>query len=134
VGAPPGDYYHVRTSPDGAELALEFDEDVWIYETTRGTFNRVTTTSGNDRYPVWTPDGDRLVFASQREGSPELFWTLADGMGSPERLVTRDRDLFSIQPEGWTPDGSTRRLHFWRTVCVSGWKVDRVPLELLGTA
>ena len=101
------DYSTVRVSPDGARLALDFDEDVWTYDIARRTFDRVTTDPAHDQSPVWTRDGERLVFQSDRGGSPELFWTLADGSGTPERISTRPADLIAILPEAFTPDGRT---------------------------
>ena len=105
----PNNYSHVRVSPDGRQLALSFDDDVWTYDITRGTFNRVTTDSGIDQSPIWTPDGARLVFESDRGGSVDLFWTLADGTGTPERIATSAGGDASttIIPGGWTPDGAT---------------------------
>ena len=88
LGAEPGGYTWVRVSPDGAQLALDFDGDVQTYDTVRGTFNRVTTDPATDRYPLWTVDGEYLVFESARGGSPELFWTRADGTGSPTSTRT----------------------------------------------
>ena len=107
LDAEAGDYLGVRVSPNGAHLALDFDRDVQTYDTVRGTFNRVTTDPGNDQFPIWTPDGTRLVFQSDRGGSPELFWTLADGTGTPEPIVSREGDLIGTLPEAWTPDGGT---------------------------
>ena len=106
----PGDYLDVRVSPDGARLALAFDDDVWTYDTTRGTLGRVTTDPGVDRTPMWTPDGTSLIFQSERAGKPELFMTLADGTGSPRLILSPeggDRTFVSTVPETWLPDGST---------------------------
>ena len=107
LGAEPGGYTWVRVSPDGAQLALDFDGDVQTYDTVRGTFNRVTTDPGADQYPLWTVDGERLVFESNRGGSLELFWTLADSTGTPERILSREGNLVAVMPEAWTADGTT---------------------------
>ena len=48
---------------------------------------------------MWTPDGRRLVFYSQRGREPGLFWQLADGTGTAERLT------IGAPPSGVTPDG-----------------------------
>ena len=64
------DWGNPRFSPDGQKLAVEiFDgkqRDVWVYEWARDTLTQLTFDPGEDRYPVWTPDGGRLVFASDR--------------------------------------------------------------------
>ena len=53
---------------------------------TRGTYTRLTFDPGSDMYAVWTPDGERVLFQSDR-GGVGLFWKAADGTGSAERLT-----------------------------------------------
>ena len=101
-----GNYTQVRVSPDGTRLAVDLDDDVWTYDTVRGTLNRVTTDPARDQSPVWTLDGTRLVFQTNRGGFPELFWTPADGTGRPERILSRGESV-ALVPESWTPDGTT---------------------------
>jgi Tol biopolymer transport system component len=48
----------------------------------------LTTDPALDAFPVWTADGRRIVFASQRSGPNNLFWQPADGTGTVERLTT----------------------------------------------
>jgi eukaryotic-like serine/threonine-protein kinase len=103
-------YRDVRVSPDGARLALATQNDVWIYDLSRATLSRLTTDPAPDTRPLWTPDGQRIIFTSRRAGYLELFWRLADGTGSDERLLARARDLIDLQAAGWSADG--RRLLF----------------------
>ena len=107
LDAEPANYETVRVSPDGSRLALDRDGDIWTYDTTRGTFDRVTTDAASDYAPVWTRDGARLIFGSERGGSDELFWTLADGTGTPERIASSEGNVLLTQPEAVTPDGTT---------------------------
>ena len=92
-GLPLDSYRDVRVSPDGARLALATQDDVWIYDVTRTTRSRLTTDPASARSPLWTPDGQRIVFTSRRAGYPELFWRRADGTGSDERFLARAKDL-----------------------------------------
>jgi hypothetical protein len=94
-----------RFSPDGSRLAVTVwrDEgwDIEIYHLERGVFARLTTAADNQA-PVWTPDGERVVFQSNRTGSFDLYWTRADGVGGDEAL-TNDTALdfpTSISPTG----------------------------------
>ncbi|HEX4932732.1 MAG TPA: hypothetical protein VFV33_06090, partial [Gemmatimonadaceae bacterium] len=48
---------------------------------------RLTTDPANDRYPVWSPQGDRLAFASDRDGNDEIYVMNLDGTGL-RRLTT----------------------------------------------
>lgn len=89
VAAPPRAYRDVRLSPDGSKVAVSIlaeDRDIWTWDFHREVLTRVTSGPDEDRNPVWTPDGARLVFAS---GNPRtLYLQSADGSGAPERLTT----------------------------------------------
>src|SRR5205807_678736 len=61
------------------------------------------TFGGNDNdQPVWTPDGKRIAFQSNKEGPFNLFWQLADGSGGLERLTTGE---YLQAPHSWSSDG-----------------------------
>jgi serine/threonine-protein kinase len=104
-GLPPDSYRDVRVSPDGARLALATSTDVWIYDAARATRNRLTTNPAQNRSPLWTPDGQRIIFTSTRAGHPELFWRPADGTGQDERLFARSREFLDVLASGWSADG-----------------------------
>ena len=104
-GLPLDAYDSVRVSPDGARLAVSTKDDVWIYDFARGTLSRLTTDPAQDTSPLWTPDGQRIIFTSTRAGYPELFWRPADSTGSDERLLERDKDLLDLLADSWSVDG-----------------------------
>ncbi len=98
-------YGVLKFSPDGQRLAVIVGgatDDVWIYESTRGAFTRLTT-EGFNRDPVWNPDGKRVTFASFREGTSSILQKSADGSGTEERLFT---NKYPSSPGSWSPDGS----------------------------
>ena len=103
-GLPLDSYRDVRVSPDGGRLALSTQAGLWIYDFTRATLSRPTTDPAAHS-PLWTRDGQRIVFTSIRAGYPELFWRAADGTGSDERLLARAKDLTSLRANGWSEDG-----------------------------
>jgi serine/threonine-protein kinase len=95
-------FYNIpRLSPDGARLAYfvnqSGDSDVWIYDVQRGSKTRLTN-GGYNVYPVWSPDGQFLVFQSGRG----LFWTRADGADKPQPLLPGNPTQF---PTSWSADG-----------------------------
>jgi serine/threonine-protein kinase len=49
--------------------------------------SRLTSKTGLDRNPVWTPDGRRITFDSNREGPFNIYWQRADGTGGEQRLT-----------------------------------------------
>ena len=105
-GLPPDAYRDVRVSPDGARLALATRAgDIWTYDLVRATLSRLTTDPSQDTRPLWTPDGQRIIFSSDRSGYPELFWRPADGTGSDERLLARAKELRELRANGWSADG-----------------------------
>jgi len=99
-GIPPDTYRDVRVSPDGARLALATRTDVWTYDVMRATLSRLTTNPAPDTRPLWTPDGHRIIFRSDRTGYPELFSRAADGTGSDERLLARAKDVLDLRGSG----------------------------------
>ena len=102
------EWVHPRFSPDGRKLALDIDDgkqrDVWVYDLARDTLTQLTFDSGADAIPVWTPDGKRIVFASDRAkpGTRNLYWVNADGTGEVKRLTDSADDQ---RPMSWHPSG-----------------------------
>jgi Tol biopolymer transport system component len=104
----PHGYYGVpQPSPDGHRLAMAFSDQVgdypaiWTYDLDRRAMRRLTSTGSFDHDPLWTPDGQRIVFSADRH----LFWMAADGSGVAEALPTGPRGPYGLRPGSWTPDG-----------------------------
>jgi Tol biopolymer transport system component len=96
------DYFFPRLSPEGQRLAVRVNRDIWVYGIADRTLNRLTFETGLHNYPIWTPDGRRVAFASNRAGPFNLYWKPADGSGPEERLTTSPNPQF---PRSWSPDG-----------------------------
>jgi serine/threonine-protein kinase len=105
IKAPARGYLYPRLSPDGTRVALDIrdqDNDIWIWDTGRETLTRFTVDPALDRFPVWMPDGRRLVFASDRRGVFNLFSQAADATETAERLL----ESAEVQmPMSVSPDG-----------------------------
>ncbi|MDH4065851.1 MAG: hypothetical protein OEW19_15740, partial [Acidobacteriota bacterium] len=110
---PPAQYSSPRLSPDGRRLAVHSGSEVagnrvvWVYDLTGDRAIRQLTFEGDSHHPVWTPDGERIAFASDREGTASIYWQPADGSGAAERLTTAEDGVEHL-PSSWSPDG--RRL------------------------
>jgi len=105
VTAPAHAYLTPRLSPDGQHVAVgiaEQETQIWLYDLTRETLTRLTFERDLNTTPVWTPDGKRITFNSNKEGPLNIFWQLADGSGGLERLTTGE---FPQAPSSWSPDG-----------------------------
>jgi serine/threonine-protein kinase len=101
-----------RFSPDGQRVALEISDhqggtDLWIYDVLRDDLSRLTFEPGWEDDPVWSADGRKVAFSSDREAGG-VFWKRADGSGPVERLVGTGMEL--CWPSSWSPDG--KRLAF----------------------
>lgn len=103
-----GEYEYPRLAPDGKRVAVARRDpqtrswDIQVIELVRATSSRLTFDSGNDRYPVWSPDGSRIAWQAQRDGAFQIYQKLASGVG-PEELL-RKEDVF-IAPTSWSADG-----------------------------
>jgi serine/threonine protein kinase/Tol biopolymer transport system component len=113
----PGLEGFLTLSPDGsraAVMALDVNwknADVWVYDVARGARTRFTFDATNLEFaPVWSPDGQRIVFASTRQGVTDLYVKSVLGTGA-EELVLASAE--GEQPISWSPDG--RFLSFMRT-------------------
>jgi eukaryotic-like serine/threonine-protein kinase len=100
-------------SPDGKRLALDINDgkrfDIWVYEWERDALTRLTFAGENSRYPVWTPDGQRIVYSSQEKGEAyNLWWIRADGAGDAQRLAESKNLQFA---RSWRPDGKVLAFH-----------------------
>jgi serine/threonine-protein kinase len=79
-------------------------EDIWVYECQRDTTWRFTFGPRFNFRPIWTPDGLRLAFASDRakRGVTNIYWQRADGTGEVQRLTESTNAQL---PNSWHPNG-----------------------------
>ena len=104
---PAARYGTPRLSPDGRRLAVPVSEPgqraLWVYDVGSGVGLQLTH-EGNAGAPVWTPEGERLIFGLSLDGDSDLHSVSADGSGAVERLATSDAP---DRPTSITPDGRT---------------------------
>jgi serine/threonine-protein kinase len=105
---PPASYQVPRISPDGKRLAVGTEDAgeraIWVYDLAGTSSIRKLTLSGKDGTPLWSADGQRVIFQSARDGDAAVFWQRADGTGTAERLTTPERGVAHV-PEAASPDG-----------------------------
>jgi Tol biopolymer transport system component len=83
-----------------AGRTVQGNPDIWIVDDTRTT--RFTFERGFDRDPIWSPDGSRIVFGSDRKGASNLYQRSSNGGGSEELLVESPQTKV---PFDWSSDG-----------------------------
>jgi Tol biopolymer transport system component len=102
----PASYANPRLSPDGKRLAFSILDgsnwDVWVYDLEREVATRLTFHDGYDADQIWTPDGEYLVFTSDRDGAANLYRKRADGSGEAEALTEGELQMYpiSLSPDG----------------------------------
>lgn len=82
---------HCAISPDGSTIAFTYKGDVYTVPSGGGRAFQLTTNAAYDSEPVWSPDGQRIAFASDRLGSLDVYVVSKDG-GEPLRLTTHSGD------------------------------------------
>ena len=93
-------------SPDGTKFAVTKFEggniDVWVHNLARDVTQRITFDPAIDQFPIWSPDGKRIVFSSSRAGHYDLYIIGANGEGREELLYASSENKI---PTSWSADG-----------------------------
>lgn len=74
-------------SPDGSTIAFAYKGDLYCVPANGGEARQLTTYAAYDSQPIWSPDGKKIAFTSNREGSLDVYVISAKG-GAPTRLTT----------------------------------------------
>ena len=98
-----------RLSPDGRLVANGISNDkngrdIWTFDVERGTLTRLSFGGSGDTndFPIWTPDGRRVIYSGHVEGKRGLYVVPADGSARPTQLVSSESAAI---PRSVTPDG-----------------------------
>ena len=100
VGMPAFSYKYPRLSPDGIRVAMGSPRDLGMWEFASGKLTWFGI--GPTTYPVWNPDGRRIVFASTRSGAANIYQQAIDGSTPFARLTDSPFNQF---PNTISPDG-----------------------------
>jgi len=129
--APPRRYMAPRLSPDDRKLLVIVEgsiADLWLYDISSGMLSQ-TTFDASASYPLWTIDGQRATFSSDKSGVPNLFWTDVFRQGPTARLAVSNTVRI---PGSWSPNGPT--LAFVEQKPATGRDIWLLPLDRDRTA
>ena len=106
-------YRRAKISPDGRRLAVGQEDEglrkIWLYDLDLAAFEKLTTES-NTFGPLWTPDGERLIYTSARRGGFDVLSKPLDVFGVEEVILEED---FESSPSALSPDGKWLAVQLW---------------------
>jgi eukaryotic-like serine/threonine-protein kinase len=111
---PAGNYSNFRIAPDGERIVVDMANahrnvrDVWILNKSGTPPTRLTFGGSDDWIPVWSPDGQKVVFMSYRNGVGDLYVKTVAG-SAPENAVVLSEN--QKVPSDWSSDG--RFIAYW---------------------
>src|SRR5262249_4242417 len=139
----PGNYGDLALSPDEKKLAVALTDpdsgtsDIWIYDLARSVKTRFTFGPLDQFLPLWSPDGSRLVYGSDRNGYDTVYQKPSSGAGAEEVLLGAEEDR---DAQSWSRDGKfiafenrPRKGNRKRDIWILPLEGDRKPFPLLQT-
>ena len=97
--------------------------DIWVENLEDGSLVRVTTATGSDLFPVWSPDGLRLAYGSGTSKERRLSIAAADGTGVMQELPCPDA---YCELTDWSPDGRSLIVNICPATIGAWTRVERV--------
>jgi dipeptidyl aminopeptidase/acylaminoacyl peptidase len=119
----------IALSPDGRRVAMQRavngNYDIWLVEIARGLLNRFTVDPANELFPTWSPNGDQIVFASNRTAIYNLYRKTASGAATDADEAILESGVHKV-PEDFSPDG--RFLLYESLETETGYDIWALPL------
>ncbi|WP_138434428.1 S41 family peptidase [Winogradskyella algicola] len=92
-----------NVSPTGKRAIFEHRGEIFTVPKENGTWKNITNSPGvADRNPIWSPNGDKIAWFSDKSGEYQLM--LADQNGDNTEAISLPNPTFYFQPD-WSPDG-----------------------------
>jgi tricorn protease len=123
------------------QIAFNYGGDLWIVSRDGGDAKRLTSDTGEETVPAFSPDGSMIAFTGEYDGNKDVYVIPAAG-GVPRRLTFHPADEYVA---GWTPDGKNILFASWGdsfrhfefqlyTVPLEGGLPTRLPLPVANEA
>ena len=125
----PTTYHSLALSPNEKHVAVarafggSADIDLWLFDAVTGNATHLTNTAGLEGSPVWSPDGTRIAYQSQRGGKSSLRLINVDGSGDVVLFESSD----TVSPTSWSRRGNF--LAFTRTAASGASDIWALPMS-----
>jgi Tol biopolymer transport system component len=97
--------------------------DIWVFEPARGVSTRLHSDRTDEVLPLWSADGSKVIYRSDRHGPPDIYELAINVPGSERPLL----ELPGVQqPEDVSADG--QRLAFLQEIATTVWNIWLLPL------
>ncbi len=98
-----GTSYDLLRQPtvSATEIAFSYAGDLWVVPKAGGDARRLTTSTGRELRPYFSPDGQTIAFTGEYDGNIDVYTVPSRG-GVPRRLTYHPANDVAV---GWTPDG-----------------------------
>ncbi len=129
-------YIDPQLAPDGRRVAVERIDsqtdtgDLWLLETGRDVAARFTFNPGSDNSGVWSPDGQQIIFRSNRSSPGGLYRKASSGVAAEEPFLQSPKNT-NKSPLDWSADG---RYLVYGQDAAGGLDLWVLPLEGTGTS
>lgn len=128
IAAEPLNYIYPRISPDGRRVALDVrgnQDDIFVWDFIDETLTRLTFDGTPERYPVWSPDGERIAY----QRSNDILWKASNNTGAPSPLAEDTTDEANPGPslDFFSLDGS--ELVYTDHSAPTGANLLRIPVD-----
>ena len=111
-------------SPDGQSVIFDLIGDLYVLPIEGGEANLLTRGMAWDTQARYSPDGSKIAFVSDRDGTDNIWVMNADG--SDARAITRSKEQMYGSPS-WSPDGRYLVARRWGAY-PSNWASRRIEL------
>ena len=95
-------------SPDGKRIAFKMGDNIILSNLDGSNQKNITNNTSINTSPTWSPNGDRIAFISQRDGTPQLY--LCDAEGANLRKIVKEGG--EADSPAWSPDGRWIAFHW----------------------
>ncbi len=115
-----------RTLPSITFMGRDIDQSwrIYVMNADGSEVNALSPEGVEDTAPIWSPDGQKIAFVSQRDGNREIYVMDADG----QNAVNITRHPADDWTPSWSPDGTRLAFSSFRT---GGWEVFVVEMDCL---